>query len=486
MAVKNNKSDLGYLGEDFQFRLIHHFIENKDFFKDLNGVIDQNMFTNATLKLFVGLMKDYYKTYDTVPSYDILSIILSEKARSDADREVFSATLDKIKSESSEGSDKILELGMKFFRQQNIVRTANEILRIAGDGDMSKYESCVELLNDAVHQGIHEEKGVSAFEDLEETLSDDYRVPIPTGIQQIDKVLEGGLGKGELGLIGGGTSFGKTSLTTAMASFASTYECPANDGKGFKVLQIVFEDRLKQIQRKHIARIATLQSGMIIEARDLSKDEYKETVTKCITNYPKKEMLSKNLRIMRLPNGDTSSSTIRNLIKKLINEGFKPDMMIVDYFECLDTSADASSASSNEWEKEGRTMRRFESMASEFDLAIWMATQGTRDALNAEIVTMDKFGGSIKKSQIAHIIMSIARTIEDIEHNLATIAILKNRAGQSGKIFNNVSFNNGTCVIECNDEDSAIDIGTFNANKQKEYTTIAAEMLKKSQAKKGE
>ena len=66
---------------------------------------------------------------------------------------------------------------------------------------------------------------------------------------------------------------------------------------------------------------------------------------------------------------------------------------------------------------------------------------------------MDKIGGSVKKAQIAHVIMSIARTVDDVANNKATIAILKNRAGKSGKVFNNVEFNNGTCRISTDNVD---------------------------------
>jgi hypothetical protein len=77
---------------------------------------------------------------------------------------------------------------------------------------------------------------------------------------------------------------------------------------------------------------------------------------------------------------------------------------------------------------------------------------------------MDKIGGSVKKAQIAHVIMSIARTVEDISNNKATIAILKNRAGKSGKVFNNVEFNNGTCRISTDNVD---EIDSLYAAKEK-------------------
>jgi hypothetical protein len=96
---------------------------------------------------------------------------------------------------------------------------------------------------------------------------------------------------------------------------------------------------------------------------------------------------------------------------------------------------------------------------------------------------MDKSGGSFKNIQIAHIVMSIARTMEDIERNKATIALLKNRAGKSGKVFNNVEFNNGTCRISTDNVDEFESMVEYNKNAQKEKTILAKEIFKLAQEK---
>lgn len=435
--AKPDKSNLGFLGEKFQYKLTHEFMENHTFFEDLSAILDQNMFTDPNLKTYVGVMKNYYEREGNVPTYDMMEIELRDISHSEKEIETYLAIIEKIKNVQTEGVDRIRDLAEKFFRQQNIVKTANEILRIAGNGDTDKYDTCVSLLNDAMAQGIHNDFGEAIFDHIGETLSDDYRTPIPTGIGKIDEALEGGLGKGELGVIIGPTSFGKTSLTTAMASHAAC--C------GYKVLQIVFEDRIKQIQRKHIGRITG------IEAKDLSKPENVDIVKETIENFPDKEKLNNNLRIVKFPSGEKTARQLERFIRKLINSGFKPDLTIIDYFECVEHENDR--ATSNEFSQEGKTMRKFEAMASELDMAIWIPSQGTKDSINLELVTMDKIGGSVKKAQIAHVIMSIARTVDDIANNKATIAILKNRAGKSGKVFNNVEFNNGTCRISTDNVD---------------------------------
>ena len=476
MTAKNQKQNLGYLGEDFQYKLIHTFMEEREFFKDINSIVDQNMFTDPYLKVFVGVMKEYYEREEAVPSYQMMGIALNAKAYNETEREIFHDTLIKIQNTPSDGVEFIRELATKFFKQQNIVKTANEILKIAGNGDTSRYEQCVDLLNNALNQGSRDFMGNTVFDDIGETLSDDYRIPIPTGIAKLDESLEGGLGKGELGVIIGSSSFGKTSMTTAMAAHAATHKCEANNNQGFKVLQIVFEDRIKQIQRKHIGRITG------IEAKDLSKPDMIDRVRHQLDTYPDKEMLANNLKIVRFPSGEITANHIQRFIKKLMNNGFKPDLVIVDYFECLHHVGDGNSA--NEYEKEGKTMRKFESIAGELDIAFWIPTQGTRDSVNMELVTMDKAGGSFKKIQIAHIVMSIARTMEDIELNKATIALLKNRAGKSGKVFNNVEFNNGTCRISTDNVDEFEDMISYNKHNHAEMVNIASNVFKSRQAAK--
>ena len=237
-----------------------------------------------------------------------------------------------------------------------------------------------------------------------------------------------------------------------------------------KAIPKLFEDRIKQIQRKHLGRITG------IEARDLSKPENIELVKQTIEQFPDKEKLEKNLRIVKFPSGEKTARQIKRFIQKLINTGFKPDLVIIDYFECLEHEADKSIT--NEFEKEGKTMRLFEAMAGELDIAIWIPSQGTKDSINLELVTMDKIGGSVKKAQIAHVIMSIARTVDDIANNKATIAILKNRAGKSGKVFNGVEFNNGTCRISTENVDELNSIYEMKEKRKEEQLKTQEEIMR--------
>ena len=751
--MENKRNDLGYLGIEFQYRLVHHFMDDKKFFGDMYDIIDNNMFTEPNLKKFVRGICEYYYKYSCVPSYEQLEIKLRSESKSAQDLEYVISTIEKIQDTTCEGSDEIKTLAQKFFRQQNFVKFNNKISDLLKNGDIDNFDELEELWQKALSAGNRDEIGISLRDNLGEVLSEDYRNTIPTGIDGIDESLEGGIGKGELGVIIGPSSFGKmqsinelictpngfvrngdlrvgdyvigqnglptrvtgifpqgiqklykvefsdgvscdsglehlwnvnsseqrnskepdnsfktislreilenglyvnfenlsfynfkvpmaepvhfnerkisfdpyvvgymisrekpdkdlsvltdiesnskfihedylynsienrikllnglmdcngtckkngsvcyttkskklaenvktlvlslggfaclkekydkksinneiqyevtfvicdstipifkikrkqnrvvyqkngerfiskveyigdeecqcikvdaedelyltrdfivthnTSLTTSLANYAAL--------KGNKVVQIVFEDKPKQIQRKHIGKITG------IESRNLSKAENIEYVKDIMSSC---DSFDNNLKIKKFNTGEVSPIQIRNYLKRLINSGFKPDLVIVDYFECLVPSKNFK----DQWTGEGHTMRQLESIASDLDIGLWVPTQGTKESMNVDIVTMDKAGGSFKKIQIAHIVISISRAIEDIENNVATIAVLKNRSGKSGKVMENVYFNNGTCEIRTDNANSFDGMSKYNEKENKEKQSMQESLLKK-------
>lgn len=823
------RGNLGYLGIEFQYRLAHHFMDDKKFFGDVYDIIDNNMFTDPNLKRFVGSLMEYYKEYDYVPSYQQIEIRLRSQSKSDQDVEYILSSIEKIQETTCEGSDEIKMLAQKFFRQQNFVKFNNKITELLKSGDIDRFDELEELWQKALCAGNREEIGIKLRDNLGDVLSEDYRSVIPTGIDGIDEALEGGIGKGELGVIIGPSSFGKSlsinelvctpngfvrngdlevgdyvigqnglptkvigvfpqgkrdmytvtfsdgvkcdcdlehlwnvnsayqrcgkkyikgksknrddkyyepdnsfktlslreilnkglyrnwggkhihnfkvpmpepvhfseikipellppyligafigdgcfsrlsitsidqeiidnicnltdvvsiidddrnnelkkiqlsyklrndlnkyfslneksgdkfiprdylynsienrikllnglmdtdgtcqkngcscyntksiqlakdvrTLVLSLGGFASLREkkasyfnekynklidcgiqyevtislCDSNipifnlsrkqnrviyrtknsglrfiesveykenieaqcikvdaedelyltrdfivthntslttsianyaASQGYKVAQIVFEDKEKQIQRKHIGKITGIESRVLSKPENI--EHVKEVMSTC-------DIFDNNLRIKKFNTGEISPTQIRNYVKRLINTGFKPDMVIVDYFECLVPSKNFK----DQWAGEGHTMRQLESIASDLDIGLWVPTQGTKDSLNSEIVTMDKAGGSFKKIQIAHIVISIARAIEDIENNIATIAILKNRSGKSGRVMEGIYFNNGTCIINTDKAKTLDGMVEYNADKEQKQKDLTKDLLKKRVAER--
>jgi hypothetical protein len=125
-------------------------------------------------------------------------------------------------------------------------------------------------------------------------------------------------------------------------------------------------------------------------------------------------------------------------------------MIVLDYIDCVESARRYN----DEWSGEGNVMRGFESMLAEYGMVGWTAVQGNRASISADVVTGDQMGGSIKKAQIGHFIMSIARTLTQKENNRATIAVLKSRFGKDGVIFEDCTFDNGRVFIDTETSDT--------------------------------
>ena len=238
------------------------------------------------------------------------------------------------------------------------------------------------------------------------------------------------------------------------------------------MLQIYFEDDDVDIARKHFSKITQ------IEARNLTRDRTQiAEIRETLDNYPGKDMIKKNLRLKPFLAHTKSATDIGIFIKRLINTGWKPDLVIIDYFECLLAEKTGYSTDS-EWKRQGDTIRKIENLAKELDVAIWVPTQGNKDSITSpDVVTMNQAGGSIIKVQAAHVVISIARSLEDIDNSRATLAVLKNRSGKSGTVFHNIRFDNGTSTISC-DEVEEFD------NSERKWTD-EAEKLKVQNYKNG-
>ena len=116
-------------------------------------------------------------------------------------------------------------------------------------------------------------------------------------------------------------------------------------------------------------------------------------------------------------------------------------------------------------------------MANELDMAFWIPTQGNRESISTELVTHAKVGGSIRKNQIAQVVLSITRSVDDIKNKRATLAILKNRSGGAGIVLNGILFDNGTCTIKSDNVIEFDDALSYNEYADEKEEKIKKEML---------
>ena len=231
---------------------------------------------------------------------------------------------------------------------------------------------------------------------------------------------------------------------------------------GYNVLQIFFEDNPKIIQRKHFTMWTGIEPDNLVNHKEEVMGKIREI----------KETMPNRLILKKMASDTMTMSQVKNQVRKMIADGVKIDMVLLDYIDCILPE----SSSKDEWKAEGSVMRGFEAMCHELNLVGWTATQGNRSSISAEVVTTDQMGGSIKKAQVGHVIISVAKTLQQKEMNLATIAITKSRLGKDGVVFENCKFNNE--LLEIDTESSVTFLG-FEEQQEERKRDRVKELLEK-------
>jgi replicative DNA helicase len=453
----SSEKNFGYLGNTFQIQLINQLILNKDFARAIVDVLDSKYFDNQYFKIIVQMIKEYYSKYEGVPTFETLDQLTRSEISSDGARKIVLDTLTQIRDVSFEGHQFVIEKALKFCKQQELQKVMTKAQKIIDKGDFESYDQLEEMVNKALQVGEIEDGEHDVFTNLDQVLDEDYRHPIPMGIHGIDNLLKGGLAKGELGVILAPTGVGKTTVLTKICNHAFNL--------GYNVLQIFFEDNPKIIQRKHF----TLWTGIAPDELSFHKDVVMEKVKDI------KENTTNKLVLKKYASDTLTMNQIKNQIRKMIAEGTKIDMISLDYIDCVVPDKNLG----DEWKSEGSVMRGFEAMCHELNVAGWTATQGNRSSISSDVVTTDQMGGSIKKAQVGHVIISVAKSLQQKEMKLATIAITKSRIGRDGVVFENCKFDNE--LMEIDTESSVTFLGLEEQKEERNRNRVNELLAKRKQ-----
>ena len=432
--MSDKKITLGYLGYKFQTELINQLLHpaNKKFADRIVDILHARYFDNEYFRLIVTTVRDYFERFEKIPNWDTLETILKVEIKDKITQDYVFEITKEIRTLEVEDWEYVQEESLNFCRQQELKKANDKISKIIDNGEFGRYEECADIMKEALSVGAEKDDGTSIAEGWDTVLEEDFRHPFPTGISGIDELTDGGLSRGELGVVLAPYGVGKTTILTKIANTAYNV--------GVNVLQIVFEDMPDVIKRKH----ASCWSG--IELNELFDD--KERVIEVIKE--KTDGRENDLIIRKFPSEGITVNHIKTYVRHLISTGFKPDMIVLDYIDCVESARRYN----DEWSGEGNVMRGFESMLAEYNIVGWTAVQGNRSSISSDVVTGDQMGGSIKKAQIGHFIMSIARTLAQKEGNRATIAVLKSRFGKDGVLFEDCTFDNGRVFIDTETSDT--------------------------------
>jgi len=348
------------IGPEYQAKLLAEILSDHKFGETIIEILEPTFFPSEVFNTIVKLFKSYHIDNHTIPTLNDLLVHAQMQipASKKAFREQINDTLEYIKNEKV-GDDKVKNFALKFCRLRALKITLTEIMEDVDKGNVDDYEKVERKLRKSIDFKNGDDP-VNMPDGIEKTLDETERAPIRTGIDGLDDTFDGGLGRQEVGLLIAPLGVGKSTLLTKIANTAY-YD-------GSNVLQVFFEDKISDIRKKHYTAV----SG--IHLRDLKKN--KEFVIQAMSEANETIKNKENvLLLQKYPATGVNMNKIRNLLRRKRLSGINFDLITIDYLECINGDGGHGD---EEWKGEGKIMRELEALAEEFNVALWVATQGGR------------------------------------------------------------------------------------------------------------
>jgi hypothetical protein len=300
-------ASFGKYGKPFQEKIVQALLSDRQFAEQMTEVIQVEYFDVKYLTFLAERYFSYAKKYKGVfPTLQLLVTIIRDDLRAGNDavlRDQIIDYLTRMRSNPDPGDlQYVKERALDFCRKQALRGALEEAVdQMEGE----KYEQIVETIKRAVSVGTAPAMGHDFAEDIEARFTKLQREAIPTGLEELDSkdILQGGLGKGELGVVVAPTGVGKSHMLVAFGAHAMK--------QGKNVLHYTFELSETQVGLRYDSNLCDIDSNEIIEKKDQVVGLYKD-------------MKLGRLKIKEYPTNTATIYTIRAHIERLILKGFDP------------------------------------------------------------------------------------------------------------------------------------------------------------------
>lgn len=417
IAVSENVQFPAEFGVTFQETIVYCILSDPKFTNTVVDVLESKYFTTIYLQTLVKIVLDYKNKYKVLPPANILKNEIMSATKEDKRlRSEILEIVNRIFSEDlyRNGADYVKEHVLNFCRVQKL------------DYALIKAYNMIHASNNANFDGVRRiiqngflytsDKTLTEYKKTfdDRILAVTQNVPrVKTGFPEIDALIRGGVGipVKKLCLILAFVSGGKTSMLVNLGS-AAIY-C------GHNVLHLSLEDEINDVCLKYDTNI----SGIPAEAFLMDRANQK-IVSDAVSR------VKGNLYIKEYPGRTASVSAIRNHIEKMIEQGNKPSVVIVDYI--AEVKPDTKRERRHELADVARDLR---AIAVEYECVVWTAAQSQRGTVHKKIVKLEQIGEAFEITHPVDFMLTIGQTMKDAADGTCKLFVAKNKIGKDLKAY---------------------------------------------------
>lgn len=390
--------------QDFRLKIIALTLQ-ANWWVHYDGLIQPEFFENDGEIILVKSILAFQATYKRPPQLDEILTFINNSSSPKKERIAEATDLAKMVYEGynhwdlSYARDEVLE----FARIQALKLAMLEAIDKIEEGNI---EGIDRDISKALETGI-KRTSTRLVRDVDDWI---YNVglddKIPTGFYHCDLMLEGGLSRGECGVIIAPPNYGK-SMGLINIGFGGAFS-------GFNVAHMTFEISQEKTARRYAARVAFewLKRGQSI-------DEYR---TKFLDQAAR--MLQGDIDIFGAAPGVVASDTMRRYLDILQQSEFPIDELIVDYADLMKLPR-----GDNMFERHGENYTGLIQIAKDYNLALWTASQSHRGSLRKLTIDLDDIAESFNKAARADVVMTWCQTPEEEDDHEMRFFCAKNRDG---------------------------------------------------------
>ena len=401
-------SKLTQYGHSFQTKAIGILITDRDFLQQIADIVSPDYFDNDAGKWIIRKTLKYYSEYKTVPTMEVFKVELENLQQELQNVAVKDLLKQAYKASKATDLNYVKDAFLDFCKNQTLKGALMKSVDLLELGD---YDDIRNLIDKALKAGTERDIGHEYLAEVEDRFREEARNTVETPWPLINKLLCGGLGQGDLGLIAGGPGGGKSWALVALGAQAVKM--------GYTVVHYTLELNEKYVGRRYDACFTEISVSEIMEYRD----EVKEKI----------ENLRGGLYIREYPAGQATVNTIHAHLEKCKQQNINPDLVIIDYADLM-----TSKSSKEKRDKLDDIFTGLRGLATEMKLPIWTASQVNRSGAREEIIQGDRIAESYSKMMITDFAMSLSRNADDKENGTGRWHIMKNRYGADGMTYDSI------------------------------------------------
>jgi len=392
------------------------YIVRKDFRKCEN--ITRDIFSIKAYKLFFDIVYGHRTTFPK----DVLKDLISERLKNPEMINPYLIKLYKVSVDnvSSKNIESIIGKLNKISYLRISLEKSEDMVTAIEDNDFKEVRSIAKqiALIGSDRKKVYAGEYLKDFEERKAIIKarrDKPLVGIPTGIKKFDK-LTGGLMKGELGIIAGESSIGKS---IAMENFAlHAWDINMN------VAYFSIEMPKHQVQFRADSRntrflYQKFRKGEFSDQELTDWEDIIEVYRETKTNF---------FEIISLPRG-CNAMDIESESERLQDvHGKELDLIIVDYLNIMNTNA--SKGSSRDWQSQVDIAWELKEVATDFcgkGVGLWTGNQVTDEGEGKGTLKKShiKYGGGIV--EVANMIIGLTQSQDDLLEDIMRMQMIKVR-----------------------------------------------------------